>query len=403
MPTFDERVQSATEKANSKQTLLLLREILEEVMASSSEYFVIDVMRKHSTTDIGVWVVRSEAGLTLAVRDCSSDGARLQCELLLSLIETLTDTQLHMSFFERAEVKVSSTLRSCMKSGLRDNHKRTILSMLSWAKLYFQQQGRYGEFMNTQRTVMACLLHEPESRVRSIWREYTFWCHLNYARRLIHLENRHESSRYLERFYWPDKADYQQAIQNNAGSRVLVTIHMGDFFGGFRTLSSVSDAGRAAISLRREPGSDHGMQHFSADRVAHQVIYHHQNTSTTIVSALRRGRHTLATLFDLKEDFGSTVTVNFFGRRSKFVKGPALLAILGRSPIYPFVCYEHHGRNCIEMAPVIETSVWPDEDLQQATERITQALVALAENWISRWPAQWKYLSNLPAYFEAAC
>ncbi len=373
----------------------------QKVIASRSEAVISEALRALPIPVKGLGIVRSEFGVTL--RLSRIDVSREQCKWLFDYINILEDSLPAPSLPERLEVILRCSMQGCMSATMPLPVKRRKLSILASLMLWFmQRQALPAARLRQQQALLSCLLHEPQSNIRSIWHEHLVWFHFNYARRLIHLENRPQSASYLKAFFWREKTGYQRAIEKSSASRVLLSIHMGDFFGGFRALAMLSESGRQVISLRRDKAGNHGMQHFNAERIAHQVFYHGYQRPAAIVGALRRGHHTLATLFDLKEDFGSTVVVNFFGHRARFVKGPAQLAILGRCQIFPFVCFDQQGRHCIEMAPVIDTRLQQDESLHQGTVRITQALVSLAESWIRRWPAQWKYLPVLPAYFEAA-
>lgn len=374
---------------------------LQQLLHCRSESVISEALRVQPIPVKGLGIVRSEYGLSL--RLTGSGFSREQCLHLIGYINSFKDSLPQPSLAERLEVIFRHHMQSCMSSALPLPAKYRKLKILASLRLWFLQwQAIPAARLRQQLAGLSCILHEPEKNIRSLWGEHLVWFHFNYARRLIHLENRSHSAGYLQAFFWPDKSAYQQVIHGNSASRVLLSIHMGDFFGGFRALASLAESGRRAISLRREKTGDHGMQYFNADHIVHQVFYHGQQQPGAIVAALRRGQHTLATLFDLKDDFGSTVVVNFFGQRARFVKGPAQLAILGRCQIFPFVCFEQQGQHCIEMAPAIDTRLRADESLHQGTVRITQTLVKLAEGWIRRWPAQWKYLPVLPAYFEAA-
>lgn len=373
----------------------------EQVLASRSESLINDALRQTPVTLPGLSIVRSEAGLSL--RHAQSRPNQEQCTALRDFVDAFVSGLPRISLAERFEVFVRRQMQNCTAAVLSLPAKRRSLKALAWLRLWLmRRQAAPAAQLRYQQALVSCLLHEPDRKVRRLWLEHMTWNHLNYARRLIHLQNRHDSDSHLSTFVWPDEADYRRVIQNNNASRVLLSIHMGDFFGAFRVLSAVSDPGRRAISLRRDKTPDHAMQNIAAGHIAHQTFYHGQHQPAAIVGALRRGRHTLATLFDLKDDFGSTVVVNFFGHRARFVKGPVQLAILGRSRIFPFVCFDDQGKNCIEMAAVIDTRLQPGESLHHGTVRITQALVTLAEGWIRRHPAQWKYLPMLPAYFETA-
>lgn len=374
---------------------------LQQLLRSRTESVVGEVLRSQPVPKVGLRVVRGEEGLIVRLTEPGCNPAR--CRRLQHFVSSLANKLPPMSLAERLEVLVRRLMQTCMLGPANLAAKQRQLKVLGWLSLWLlQRQARPVARLDQQLRLLSGLIHEPEKRMRSLWREHLFWFQVNYARRLLHLENRPGSLAYLQTFFWPDKSDYQRNFGRATSSRVLLSIHMGDFFGGFRLLAMSAEPGRQVISLRRDAMHNHGMQHFAADRVEHEVFYHDQQHATTIVGALRRGGHTLATLFDLKDDFGSTVIVNFFGHRARFVKGPVQLAIMGRCPIFPFVCFEWQGRNCIEMAPVIDTRLRSGESLHCATVRITQELVKRAEGWIRRCPSQWKYLPVLPTYFEAA-
>jgi len=378
----------------------LLCSVLENVLASRSELVSGEALRLRPIQPASLGILYSESGFKL--RLLSAKYSRNDCETLISDIAAFVASLPPMTFAERIEVRARRWSERCMDSDRSLPAKRRRLRLLARIRLLMlQRQASPGRQLQYQQALLGYLLHEPNARVSAIWREHLFWFHFNFAKRLLHIENRSESDSYLRGFGWSDRGDYHRLIHKSQDSRVLASIHMGDFFGAFRVIAQLSDTGRGVISLRREITTNHGMQHFSAERISHSVFYHQQHEPAAIVSALRRGQHTLAILFDLRGDFGSTVVVNFFGHRARFVKGPAQLAILGRSNIIPFVSFESRGRNCIEMAPVIDTRIHPGESLEHATVRITQALVNLAEGWIRRWPEQWKYLPALPAYLEA--
>lgn len=378
-----------------------LLERLGEVLAARSESVAAAAMQTLIVRIQGVRMIRSESGLKVCgLDDCATTA---QCTALASYINDVTEVLPVLSLAERLEVKVRQRAQHCMLGKMTLRNKRRWLWLLCRLLVNAQRWQPHGaEQLQNQQLMLSYLLHEPIARIEKLWREHLFWFYFNYARRLLHLQPCPESNSYLDSFFWPDQGDYYRVTHNNNASRVLLSIHMGDFFGAYRVLSALSTPGRQVISLRRDIIANHGMQNFSADRINHRVFFHQHHQATAIVSALRRGGLTLATLFDLRGDFGSTVAVEFFGRPARFVKGPAQLAIMGRSPIFVFVCHEHQGRNCIEMAPQIDTRLMPGESLHQGTVRVTQILVKLAESWIRRCPAQWKYLNVLPAYFEAA-
>ncbi|MEX0737905.1 MAG: hypothetical protein WD071_01035 [Pseudohongiella sp.] len=401
--SIDTRLQAVREACNHGDIATGVRMLcaaFERVLASRSVSMSWQTLTANPIPVHWLGFVRTESGLKL--RLLSDDFSSEECRLMIDYVAGFNAGLPRLTIAERMEVWARRCTERSMRIDADLSTKRRQIWLLTIVRFWLSsRQASADSQFSGQLIVLGYLLHEPQTQVRTICRQQLFWFHFNFARRLLHLDNRPESECYLQKFDWPDRNDYCRLIANNTDSRVLASIHMGDFFGAFRVLSASSDPGRCAISLRRDMTDNHGMQNFSADRISHRVIYHEQQQPATIVSALRRGQHTLAILFDLREDFGSTVTVNFFGHRARFVKGPAQLAILGRSNIIPFVTFESRGRNRILMAPVIETRMQPGESLQHATVRITQKLAELAENWIRQWPEQWKYLPLLPAYLEA--
>jgi hypothetical protein len=292
--------------------------------------------------------------------------------------------------------------RECMLSNLPLGVKRGRLKNLGKFQFRLLQWLPLGrDFITAQTFAVGRLLNEPEREMRQMLRSNNIYSEYNYAKRLIHLNNKSESKNIIQRFHWPQRDEYLNYIADNQCSRVLVTIHMGDIYGAFNCIASVSDRNRSVISLRLEGRDDDGHERFAAECVNHLTFRHGQQNPLTVVSALRKGNHTLAVLFDLTKHFGETVEVMFFGQKARFVKGPAELAIMGRTAIFPFVTYEQDGLDCIDMEAVIDTRLFPEETLEQGVVRITQRLVTLAEKWIRRNPDQWKYLSSVMDYLQS--
>lgn len=246
--------------------------------------------------------------------------------------------------------------------------------------------------------ILSNFLQEPERKTARLIQSHQFYLYWNYAKRLRHLRQKNPVSALIPDFYWAERADYSAMTTVCKDSRVLATIHMGDFFGAFKCIADELQEARPTISLRRD-GETEGIKNLS-QRLAdeHQVFMHGKDNPVRIVNALRAGGQTLSILFDLSDDFGETTEVIFFGHRARFVRGPAEMAILGRARIYPFVCFDDAGQSRICMEPSFMPELRTGERLQDAVTRVTQTLVSLAERWIRQNPAQWKYLDRLPHY-----
>ncbi|MDO9518680.1 MAG: hypothetical protein Q7L19_00520 [Pseudohongiella sp.] len=253
------------------------------------------------------------------------------------------------------------------------------------------------KYHSTRLEVLSHLLQEPQSTVADMLRSHQYYLQWNYARRLRHLRQSDDGS-FKQTFCWPERDAYVAMSRDCDDSRVLVSIHMGDFFGAFRAIADALDQSRSVISLRREGDTDSIRTLSRRHAAGHRVYMHGKENPVTIVRALRAGGQTLSVMFDLGRDFGETTEALFFGHRARFVRGPAELAIMGRARIYPFVSYSEDGRDWIRMEPAFVPELRPGESLQDATSRVTQTLVTLAERWIRQYPAQWKYLDTLPSY-----
>lgn len=246
-------------------------------------------------------------------------------------------------------------------------------------------------------TMLSVILSEPESRTIDIMRAHQRGMQRSFAHSAWR-ENVAPSI-HSDSFVWHERAAYRKLISGSNASRVLVTIHMGDFLGAFNCLAAEAEPGWQALTLVREIDE----QHVAAPRVSNvrqRVLRPGEYSATGIVAALRRGRHSLCILFDLREGFGGTVGVKFFGRAAHTVLGPAALAIASGSPIIPFVTFREQSIHRLEMAELIDTKLRPDESFQAGVGRVTQQLVGLAERWIRRFPDQWKFLPQLPLYLD---
>jgi hypothetical protein len=192
--------------------------------------------------------------------------------------------------------------------------------------------------------------------------------------------------------HWPERAAYRAWLRQNPGSRILVTLHMGHYREAFHWLAAEAEPGRRVISLQRERDDTGSQRHRVDPRLQHQVLGRGLETTASVVAALRGGDTTLAILCDLGPRFGATEDVTLFGQPSRLVRGPALLAILGRAPLVPFVTLTRGGRDCIVMAPVIAPQLQSGETLAHGVQRITATLARCIEHWVRMAPEQWRFL-----------
>ncbi len=202
--------------------------------------------------------------------------------------------------------------------------------------------------------------------------------------------------------HWPERSAYRAWLRQNPGSRILVTLHMGHYREAFHWLAAEAEPGRRVISLQREQDGTQSHHHRVDARLQHEVLGRALDSTAGIVAALRGGATTLAILCDLGPRFGATEAVTLFGQPSQLVRGPALLALLGRAPLVPFVTLSRDGRDCILMAPVIMPQLLAGETLAQGVQRITATLAQCIERWVRLAPEQWRFLPGAGMYLSVA-
>lgn len=200
---------------------------------------------------------------------------------------------------------------------------------------------------------------------------------------------------------WPDREAYRAWLRRNPGSRVLVTLHMGHYREAYHWLAAEAEPGRRVISLQRELDDTSRHLHQVDPRHHYQVLGQQSATSAAVVAALRAGNTTLAILCDLGPRFGDTEPVSLFGFPAHLVRGPALLAILGKAPLLPFVMVSCNGRDCLTLAPAISPTLQPGETLAQGVRRITTSLAQCLERWVRMAPEQWRFLPAAGMFLSA--
>ena len=82
-----------------------------------------------------------------------------------------------------------------------------------------------------------------------------------------------------------------------------------------------------------------------------------------------------------------SVEVSFFGRPTKFLRTPALLAALSGAPLVPCFVYRDEGRLAVECGPLIRVSSTGDRRRQRS--RATQQVATLLEQHVRRHPQYW--------------
>lgn len=394
MPDF---VSNSGNLSADNHTLALVRQ-LESLLNSRLEPWSLRLLMSLPKTYSSFRLVNGELGFKVSLLT-KNNRLRMELEAALTALEEASRLLPDIGLAEALTLRVRNAAWSVIESDAPLFLVRPALRVLARLQtgLSLHADGARG-YHDVKAGALSEVLQEPQLETAKLIREHLYYLYWNYARRLRHLSNSSASDALVPDFYWAERTDYSAMTSACKDSRVLVTIHMGDFFGALKCIAEEMTDSRSVMSLRRE-GETESIRNLS-QRVAnnHQVLMHGKDNPVRIVKALRAGDQTLSVMFDLGGNFGETTEVVFFGHRARFVRGPAELAILGRARIYPFVCFEDAGSYRIRMEPSFFPKIQTGESLQDAVTRVTQTLVSLAERWIRMNPAQWKYLDRLPTY-----
>lgn len=339
----------------------------------------------------GLRFVSTETGLRPEL--LKLDYSRENCEHCIGIAQSLLEAPCSRSVWEQLYVCLQNFSNHVMHSSLSIAQKRVLLSLLH--RMKFPLRRFIAEADSADRAsawVIGLLLQEPMSTSQALLRKHALHLELFYVRQKVE---------HLSPFVWRDRDSYAQWLCRNPGSRVLLTIHMGNFLGAFRHIAAQAEHGRHVLSLRRELHDVPELAYSADPRLRQQVLSRSSHTPGAVVKALREGYTTLAVFCDLGSQHGDTVEVPFFGMAARMVRGPALLAMAGAAPIVPFVTYEEDGRDSIFMEAVIPTALRPGETVAQGAARLTRTLAQLVERWVRRAPAQWRFLPSSAMYFNA--
>jgi lauroyl/myristoyl acyltransferase len=371
----------------------------EVLLAQRLEISIFMLLAKTPLPDKGVRILRTETGSHLQFnrQEFSAHDSECYLQFVQNFSEQLQARSLNEVVFKLLHrLSINSVYDGnsldCKRRRLIILHKLRyyLLSSIPVAKSFTQElQSR-----------LSRIFSEPETRINRLLEQHNFYFEFNYAKRLLHRRHSRRQQQQLNQFQWAEAEAFAGLMAADRGSIVLATIHMGDFVGAFHRICQITGSSRQTISLQRDKQNDDNNDYAMVDSSAHHAMLNGQFHPIEIVSALRSGGHILSMLFDLKDDFGASTKVSFFGFPARFVKGPAQLAVMGGVPIIPFVTYEQDGVDVIDMDELIDTSVLSGESLADAMQRITQRLIALAEKWIRANPSQWKYLLSIFSYFE---
>jgi KDO2-lipid IV(A) lauroyltransferase len=115
-----------------------------------------------------------------------------------------------------------------------------------------------------------------------------------------------------------------------------------------------------------------------------------------LVKALRNNE--IVAMLGDRQDSPNTIDVDFFGRRTRFPMGVAMLAMMAGSPVLPVFVVMEKGR---KYRGIIEKPIYFDGGERGKRERVIregmQEIARVFEDYIRRYPDQWY---NFYSYWE---
>ena len=298
---------------------------------------------------------------------------------------------------------------SIPKSEELDNREKQLAPLGKKLRIFFQLSKYFLSSIQSRKTdyvsLLGIFLRLPQASVKEILGK-----NQSYVKKLDARRYRTQKSsfigKYCKEFQCAREADYCDLVQRDQRSRILCSFHMGDYIYGCNYLASLEEGHRSkkVLSFGAAPESyfDNLTKAFGNSSIKRSAELLVEQTSVVDLTRLIRSEKTTLLMFcDLPAEYGETVTVPFLGRRARFSKGPAVVALASRTPLLPVVNFIDGQINCIEIRPLIEPNIKPGENFTQAVVRITAELVSTFEEIFKSYPEQWRYLTLLPDYFEA--
>jgi len=282
-----------------------------------------------------------------------------------------------LSASERFLIALRRTVMYLHVTNISSKRKRSLIRLIFWLKFTLIQYHPYWRMCLLDHVgPLDIVLSEPQSRIIDFLRVNELYSLTLLSKQYDDSQDDDNSIKHgqANKFIWHDRDDYRKYAIQDSGSRVIVSIHMGNILQALNLLSELTCGNRRVISLRHV-GTITKQIITVGDLSSVSTDICSNVDSLSIVSDLRAGNCTLVAMYDLKSSSGETVEVDFFGRKARFVKGPAQLALMGRAIILPVVCYEKGGEDYLQTYQPIKCEILPGESLNLAVKRVTQILV----------------------------
>ena len=235
--------------------------ILEDILNSRAELTVISLLstvnhRQHDRQgqdhrQEAIRIIRSETGFKVLPRT-SDASVTEEIERLITQLEAEID-RLPVSMYERLLTGLQTLSRQLLFAQISpvvaDACLRMISPIYGWA---LSKHKSLREIHQARLSLYSFLFAEPESYISSLFVRHYFYKYSFYVRRISYLANSGLVYKADAEFDWEQRDSYVSCARLQAESRVLMTIHMGDFMGAFRYIAAQITSDRPVMSLRRE-------------------------------------------------------------------------------------------------------------------------------------------------------
>ncbi len=253
------------------------------------------------------------------------------------------------------------------------------------------------------RSALSRILREPQQEVKALLdRNWRYLAQVEkYRNRRLSPSTVHK---HIDSFRFEQSDEYQQLLQQDSRSRLIVSFHFGDFVYGPNIVASFEGASRKQYFLTQLESTPEFLANWRAGfshrrtRQPKQLIVS-ATSAVQLIRLLQIPDTTLLTFADLPPGFGRCTQVKLLGREAVFPSGPATLSVLSQVPMVPVLNVEVRGMNQVIAFPQLEPSLKIGESREQKVERLTQNLATILETALLEYAWQWRYLSLFPAYF----
>ncbi len=182
--------------------------------------------------------------------------------------------------------------------------------------------------------------------------------------------------------------EHVRRLQEARTPAIHLTSHIGNWELGAR-ITALLGVPLTVIVLETSQRSLEGIYQKRRSAAGLDILYAGKSAATKAIEALQSGRH-LASVFDLvPNDKG--LEIDWFGLRSRVVRGPFWLAQRAAAPMVPTFCVRK-GMGKFDL--IFEQPIFPDQ------EGFVETVARRMEHWQRKYWTQWAFFTPLRSAAE---